>query len=171
MATERFSLAEVVKRTGAKRRAIQLWADGGVILATPETDRAGTGHHRTFEPQEVQIAAILAPLAQLQISIGVLKRFAGVLRQALAVRQPGGVPAYFEAGAAEIGHALVRAAHGQGSNWLMFTHSPEALVLSVVTDEEAPISVDFKGFVPPEFDPRSIILTINLTATLGGLLN
>jgi DNA-binding transcriptional MerR regulator len=72
-----FTLAEVVARTGAKRRAVQLWADGGVIESTAETDRAGTGVHRVYDESQVQIAAILAALANnISMPIGELQQLA-----------------------------------------------------------------------------------------------
>lgn len=69
--------------TGAKRRAVQIWADAGAIRSTEATDRAGTGIHRCFNEKEVQITAILAHVSELQISIGTLRKIAGEIRDKL----------------------------------------------------------------------------------------
>ena len=65
-----FTLADIVNVTGAKRRSVQLWADGGAIKAEPATERAGSGTHRVFSRGEVMIACILTALAKLNAPIG-----------------------------------------------------------------------------------------------------
>jgi hypothetical protein len=165
--TELYRLVEVVRRTGAKRRAIQLWADGGVIFSTAESDRAGTGTHRLFEEMEVQIAALLVPLANLGLPIGILKRFAHIIRQALFSRLPGAVSAMLEEGTPRIGRALSRAVRREGGNWLLFAYTPEWLHIEVATDENGPISIDLDRFIPGGSDKNAVIVALNLTNLLG----
>lgn len=74
------SLAEVTRISGVKRRTVQLWAEAGVIIADPITERAGTGVHRRFPENEAYIAQAIAPFARMQISIGKLKAIAQAVR-------------------------------------------------------------------------------------------
>src|SRR5450759_1662022 len=67
-----YSLADVVRMTGGKRRSVQLWAESGAILAYPATDKRGTGTHRSFSRDEVIIACCLNGLARRQVGIGEL---------------------------------------------------------------------------------------------------
>jgi hypothetical protein len=166
---ERYSLAEVVRRTGAKRRAIQLWADGGVIFSTIESDRAGTGNHRLFEAMEVQIAALLAPLANLSVQIGVLKRFAMVMRQSLFSRLPGAVPDMLEEGTPIIGQVLVRASRGEGANWLLIAYSQDYINIGTATDADGPVEIDPQKMLPDDATKDTMIAILNLTAILGSL--
>jgi hypothetical protein len=75
-----YSLSDLAKISGAKRRSVQLWAEGGALLVEPGSDRMGRGTHRKFQQIEAVIAAILARLAPWNISIGRLKRIAEGLR-------------------------------------------------------------------------------------------
>lgn len=80
MQTE-FTLADLTKLTGVKRRTVQLWAEAAVIEAMADTERAGTGVHRRFSRQEAMIACVLAPLTLFQLSIGALKWTAAHIRE------------------------------------------------------------------------------------------
>jgi len=75
-----YSLADLTKLTGAKRRSVQLWAEAGVIQAKRETERAGTGTHRRFSRREAIIACIVKVFADGRVSIGVLKAIAQAVR-------------------------------------------------------------------------------------------
>ena len=75
-----YTLADLVRVTGAKRRSLQLWADAGVILADRSTDRAGTGTHRRFPRDEAIIACVVHAFALHQIAIGELLRIAVMVR-------------------------------------------------------------------------------------------
>lgn len=77
------TLSDVAKVTGAKKRTIQLWADGGLIRAINATTRRGTGVHRRFAEGEVKVAALLTPLANLGLTIGQLEWFAALFRDAV----------------------------------------------------------------------------------------
>jgi hypothetical protein len=65
-----FTLADLVKMTGAKRRTVQLWSEGGAIKALPVTDRQGSGVHREFNLDEAMVAAVLVPFAEKGLPIG-----------------------------------------------------------------------------------------------------
>jgi hypothetical protein len=78
-----YSLADVVKISGGKRRSVQLWADAGAIRALPRTERRGTGTHRRFSQDELIIACCLNSLARRQVGIGELARIGKALRKLL----------------------------------------------------------------------------------------
>lgn len=74
------TLLGLVRRVGAKRRAVQLWAEAGAIQADPISEGVGTGTHRRFSRREIKIAKCLAKFAAMQIAIGELVRIGEVLR-------------------------------------------------------------------------------------------
>lgn len=74
------TLSEIASATGAKPRTVQLWADAGVIVAEPGTDREGSGRHREFGKGEVIIACIVAPFAVDKMAIGGLLNIARTIR-------------------------------------------------------------------------------------------
>ena len=74
------SFSEIASATGAKPRTVQLWADAGVIIAEPGTDREGSGRHRKFGKSEVIIACIVAPFAVDKMAIGGLLNIARTIR-------------------------------------------------------------------------------------------
>lgn len=78
-----YSLADVVRISGGKRRSVQLWAEAGAIRAFSRTDRRGTGTHRRFSRDEVIIACCLNGLARRQVGIGELIRIGRGLRKFL----------------------------------------------------------------------------------------
>jgi hypothetical protein len=180
----RFTLADVVKRTGARRRSIQLWADGGVILSSAATDRAGTGVHRSFAGEEVQLAALLAPLAGAGMPIGVLRHFAAIFRHALWLAR--GAPGWIAQGAPgvadqiheslrDVGDGLKRAIEGVGQNYLVCAYSPIGdaradIAVNMSTDERGPVcinpGVDFN--VPAGMN---VFIILDTTKILRSLLS
>src|SRR5271157_1387816 len=90
------TLADIVKATGAKPRTVQLWADAGVIVPEPGSDREGSGRHRQFSKREAAIACIIAPFAVEKVAIGGLKAIAFGLRQEMQL-DAGGIWASNEA--------------------------------------------------------------------------
>ncbi len=79
-----FSLADLARITGAKRRTVQHWAATGVILANPETERGGTGVHRRFSRDEVVIACLVHAFSfEHQMSVGALLRLSEALRESI----------------------------------------------------------------------------------------
>ena len=82
-----FTLADITRKAGAKRRSAQLWAEAGALKAEPATERMGAGVHRLFDEREVVIACVLRALSDQSISIGVLVRAAQWLRNNLRLAQ------------------------------------------------------------------------------------
>jgi hypothetical protein len=78
-----YTLFDIVRISGAKRRSIQLWAEAGVIRAFTATERKGTGTHRRFGRDEVIIASIINVFSIRQVAIGELQRLASGLRRFL----------------------------------------------------------------------------------------
>ena len=79
-----FTLADLVRLTGAKRRAVQLWAEAGAIKADPMTERVGAGVHRTFSQDEAVIACFVAAFALDSAPIGRLILVGADMRAFLA---------------------------------------------------------------------------------------
>ena len=84
-----YSLADVVRMSGGKRRSVQLWAEAGAIRALSRTDRRGTGTHRRFSRDEVIIACCINSLARRQVGIGELARIGKALRKLLGGYRTG----------------------------------------------------------------------------------
>lgn len=80
---ETYSLADLTRITGAKRRSVQLWAEAGAIKANPSTERAGSGTHRSFSRDEAIIACLIHPFAMRQMAIGELLNVADAVRRHL----------------------------------------------------------------------------------------
>lgn len=80
-----YSLADLTKATGAKRRAVQFWAERGIIQAEALTERAGTGTHRTFSRKEAIVACLVHPFARLQMQTGQLVVIASEIRDILDI--------------------------------------------------------------------------------------
>jgi hypothetical protein len=78
-----YSLADVVRMSGGKRRSVQLWAEAGAIRAFSRTDKRGTGTHRRFSRDEVIIACCLNGLARRQVGVGELLRIGKGIRKFL----------------------------------------------------------------------------------------
>lgn len=78
-----YSLADLVKITGAKRRSVQLWAEAGVIRAYAATERRGTGTHRQFGRDEVIIACVVHAFACRQMTVGELLEISSATREFL----------------------------------------------------------------------------------------
>ncbi len=101
-----FTLADLTEITGAKRRSVQLWAEAGALQADSQTDRAGTGVHRSFGREEAVIACILHAFALQGVPIGKLLTVSRALRnQTLKTQQR---------------RFLERAIKGDGLNVLFF---------------------------------------------------
>lgn len=78
-----YSLADVVRISGAKARSVQLWANAEAILANPATEKRGTGIHRRYSRNELIIACCLAGFSRRQVGIGELKRIGSAVRELL----------------------------------------------------------------------------------------
>jgi hypothetical protein len=77
---EDFTLSALAEIAGMPKRAVQLWADAGVIKANPATMLAGSGVHRRFKREELIIACIIAPFAKQKMAIGALENISIVVR-------------------------------------------------------------------------------------------
>ena len=83
-----YTVADVIKATGLKRRTVQFWADKEVIHATKGTQEGGSGVHRSFTRNELIIACLIHPLSlgwrrDQTRSLGELKELARALRNLL----------------------------------------------------------------------------------------
>jgi hypothetical protein len=78
-----YTLADLTRITGAKRRTVQLWAEAGVIRARPATERGGTGVHRQFSIEEAFIACVMTAFVELRMGIGTLLKLSKLLRGTL----------------------------------------------------------------------------------------
>lgn len=83
-----FTLVHIAAMAGLKPRTVQNLAAAGALRAEAGTDRRGTGMHRRFCLEEVIIAAFLAPLSNLQMSIGTLLQVAGNIRGHMGIYLP-----------------------------------------------------------------------------------
>jgi hypothetical protein len=108
-----FSLAQLVKVTGGKRRSVQLWAEAAAILAYPTTEKRGTGTHRKFSRDEAIIACVLNALAKRQVGIGEL------------VRIGRGIRAFLNSGKAEWNFFLVIIWKHEGDPEVSLNEEPE----------------------------------------------
>jgi hypothetical protein len=75
-----FTLSRLAEIARTPKRAVQLWADAGVIMAKPSTMRAGSGVHRKFSREEVIVGCIVAPFAKQKVAIGALERISVAVR-------------------------------------------------------------------------------------------
>jgi hypothetical protein len=80
---EEFTLSALAEIARMPKRAVQLWADAGVIKANPSTMLAGSGVHRRFKREELIIACIIAPFAKQKMAIGALETISVVVRAML----------------------------------------------------------------------------------------
>ncbi len=83
-----FTLVHIAAASGLKPRTIQNLAAAGALRANAGTDRQGTGMRRRFCLEEVIIAAFLAPLSNLQMSIGTLLQISGNIRGHMGIYLP-----------------------------------------------------------------------------------
>ncbi|RVD21015.1 hypothetical protein [Mesorhizobium sp. M4B.F.Ca.ET.017.02.2.1] len=78
-----YSLSDLTKITGAKRRSVQFWAECGAILADKDTERAGTGTHRRFSRDEAMVSCVIAYFAQMHVELPQLTDLAAKFREML----------------------------------------------------------------------------------------
>ncbi len=172
-ATDKYTLADMAKRTKAKTRALQAWTDGGVILSTTDTDRAGRGVHRLYYEWEVLIAAILTPLASRGVPIGHLKHLAALLRP-MVINAISVVPAVIGVSpeSREISKALARAIKGEGENYLCFDWGSDYQWIGVKMDEGGPACICPSKDFPLPLQSRkdaNTFLVVDITSLLHGV--
>jgi hypothetical protein len=78
-----YTLADITKMTGAKRRSVQLWAEAGAIVAARATERQGSGVHREFDMDEAIVACVVAEIARFGVPIGKLVDVGDAIRRYL----------------------------------------------------------------------------------------
>ena len=83
-----YTVADIIKATGAKRRTVQFWADKGIIRPTRATQEGGHGVHRSFTRDELIIACLIHPVSlgwrgDQTRSLGEMKELATALRHLL----------------------------------------------------------------------------------------
>jgi hypothetical protein len=173
---DHYNLSELVRRTGAKRRAVQLWADGGVLEGTHSTNRAGTGVHRQFPTAEVQIAALIVPLANMGVPIGILKQFAAAVRPTITVAPWVSTETYEKSTLDNVtkglGIAFKRATDGAGQNFLLFSYHADNAWIGAVSDLNGRVCInprdDLKAFPAQS---REAVVILDLTDLLGSLFD
>lgn len=158
-----YTLAEVTKRTGAKRRSVQLWADALIIHAIPDTDRAGTGVHRRFDLHELKIVALLASLADWGMPIGWLRYFALNFRKALRGKTKKGKA---DTTGQDLERAINRAIAGKGNNYLLFAYSKTELWFEVITDRRKPANVNLQRCFAAPLSSFKLMGVLDLNAAL-----
>jgi hypothetical protein len=82
-----YTLADVTRMVGAKRRSVQFWAESGALLAMAGTEREGSGIHRVFDRDEALVACIFNGLSIFGLPVGKLITIAQGLRGSL--KHPG----------------------------------------------------------------------------------
>ena len=159
-----YTLADLTRFCGAKRRSVQLWAESGALRPNPETDRAGTGTHRTFGAVEAVVACVLAAAAIRQIAIGELARIGSMVRQQL-----------YQHDRAEVFNAAIR---GEGRAWLVvFLPEGRGQIEKVTTDRNNLIHfepqdtelLNFAEVFAATGPDRRLAYVIDLNASLIGL--
>jgi hypothetical protein len=116
---QEYTLADLTRITGAKRRSVQLWAEAGVIRAKRDTERRGTGTHRRFSRDEAIIACIVHAFARQQMAIGVLLTISRVVRSWLGQ-----------------GRGQVENAIADKRNWFMVYQTSDKAPSIVIRDQQ-----------------------------------
>jgi DNA-binding transcriptional MerR regulator len=163
---ERFSVAEIERRTGVARRTLQFWSDNGVLVSVADR-HSGSGNPRYYSREELGIAALLGLLFALGVTVGILRRTAEILRAAFVIRQPGTVLVDDEMrAAAGIGRALLAGRLGQPA-WLLLAHRPPDVLLiepRVGAEGEANFAEILRNFTPPELEGETLaVVVLDLT--------
>jgi hypothetical protein len=168
----RFSLRELVEKTGLPPRGLQFWTDHQIILTDSPVVRPGRGVHRYYRPVEVQVAALLAPLAAAEVPAGVLQKFATVFRACLTNAPLAEMPAGLAVSDwRELGRVMFRAARGEGVNFLVIPYFPtRPTTITTVTDEAAAAHLDLGAVYPQDFPyGAGVLFVIEMTAQLAPL--
>ena len=146
-----YTLSDLERRAGVKRRVLQIWGESGVLLPEGATAHGGKGVHRRFRASEAVIAVLVKPLAAANIQIGHLAGFAGALRQALGLPNPGPrrgtveqIPPALQGRflgmlygqGATIAHALARALRGEGENFLLIAYNSTTFSIGALEEDD-----------------------------------
>jgi hypothetical protein len=149
-----YSLGDLERRTGVKRRILQIWGESGVLFPEGATAHGGKGVHRRFPASEAIVAVLMKPLAEANIQVGHLAGLAQVVRNGLGVHPPP--EAYGTAGLSHpairdrfpgmrygqgipaIAHTLSRALRGEGENYLLVAYDPTSFATVGTIEEDDP---------------------------------
>jgi len=87
-----YTVADLIRATGAKPRTIKFWVDQGLIRATKASQSGGHGVHRQFTRNELILACLLLPLAigwrgDQTRTLSELKELAKEIRPTIAYEQ------------------------------------------------------------------------------------
>jgi hypothetical protein len=168
----RFSLRELAEKTGLPPRGLQFWTDNGLLLTDNPVVRPGRGVHRYYAPVEVQVAALLAPLAAAEVPAGVLQKFAVVFRACLTNAPLAEMPSGLVVDDwRETSRAMFRAARGEGRNYLLVPYFvARPTTIRAITDETGSACVDLGAIYPQDFPyGAGLLLVIEMTAQLAPL--
>lgn len=75
-----YTLKGLVEASRGNRRTVQFWVEGGVVVAEPATNRAGSGVKRMFSRDEAIVVSILNAFSAMGASIGKLSAIAQTIR-------------------------------------------------------------------------------------------
>lgn len=75
-----FTLSEMTEHADIKARSAQHWAAKKVLRPVPSTNGKGTGVHRLFSLNELEIAAIIGTISRKEPPLAALRDIAGWLR-------------------------------------------------------------------------------------------
>jgi hypothetical protein len=147
-----YALAELERRSGVKRRILQIWSTSGVLLPEGATAHGGKGIHRRFPASEAIVATLARPLAEANIQIGHLAGLAQVLRDGLGLPPPGIArgttepipPALqgrflgmrYRQGIPAIEHTLSRALRGEGENFLLVAYNSTTFSIGAIEEDD-----------------------------------
>jgi hypothetical protein len=148
--TRLFSLREIAQKAALPPRGVQFWVEHGLLRCVDRHVPSGRGVHRLFYPVEVQVAALLGPLAAMPVNE--LQKFAVVFRACLLSEPLAAADMPIELAVddwREISRVLFRGARGEGVNFLVIPCYPaRPLVISTVTDEAGPPLLDLTRVCP-----------------------
>ena len=82
--TDSYLLAQISRLTRLKPRTLQFWTSSGVLEPEVGTLHGGPGKHRRYSQQELEIAALLAPLNAYNFQIGTLRSISAYFRHIFA---------------------------------------------------------------------------------------
>jgi hypothetical protein len=168
-----FSLREIAEKTGLPPRGLQFWTDHELLQCDNPVVRPGRGVHRYYRPVEVQIAALLAPLAAAEIPAGVLQKFAAVFRACLTSAPLAEMPTGLIVDDwREISRVMFRAARGEGLNFLVIPYFPaRPSTITTITNETGAANLNLMRVYPTQDFPygAGVLFVIEMTSQLAPL--
>lgn len=148
-----YSVTDIAHIAGANPRSVQHWAASGILMAKPETNRAGTGTRRLFAADEAIVACVLQPLVERQTPVGEMQRIAVLIRDQLLTRGPA----------------------RRGLLYKMIQGSTQAWFVAFTEQDDPAAMIVQKGggelfeTVFDQMQQKRVALVIDLTAAFSGL--